>query len=851
MQAGTELLGALRDARRGAGAAAQARAAAALDDLDLKAADSGKEGAALRATAQTLRTAWLGAHDGASLERTSLAAAEFTGLAAEHSALAYDSGADVASLVDETATRLPLALAQINAAESRAVEAVASGTPGQSERNAVAGLLAQAVANFQIAADDRRNAVAANRPLEGELRVADSGFDGAVGQLVAGLDDFARGRSSLQASPAALAAAADAANRAAARAFIARFSLLQRILDERSSALDVQRTSVIMYSAIGLIGTVGILLFLARLLIYRARRHAASERERARALENELALRRAERANVLTDAQFRAIFQRSPLGIATLDAKGEIVERNPRFAEIVGDHALTSSDEIANIVRGEHEIFQDERPLQRCDGDQGWIAVSISPVVVEDASIAAIAMVADVTEKRRLADRLRHQATHDALTALPGRALFVDRVNAALVGRREPMRSTAVMLIDIDRFKLVNDTLGHAAGDRFLIAIGQRLAGAVRPRDLVARFHGDEFAVLLPDVEEYQVSMISERIQHLMRLPLTIDGKRVQGGVSIGIAIARPQDTAQSAKDAAELLREADAALYRAKAGGRGRGVLFDDQVRASFERKTRLANDLREGIPEDQLVLRYQPIVRLDDERPAAYEVLATWQHPELGEITPSEFIPIAEESDAIVAFGSTVLRQACRRLAQWSRTISGAAELTLNVNLSGRQVLDPGLLEDVAAAIQQSGIAPQRIMFEVTENVLLDGDAVIASRLHALKALGFGLCLDDFGIGYSSLRYVHQFPFDMLKIDRSFVSSDDGSLSNEPIVTMLITLAEALGLQLVAEGIEHADQWHRLRALGCALGQGFLFGRGLPDPEATDWLRARSRAPLRLVVR
>jgi predicted signal transduction protein with EAL and GGDEF domain len=368
---------------------------------------------------------------------------------------------------------------------------------------------------------------------------------------------------------------------------------------------------------------------------------------------------------------------------------------------------------------------------------------------------------------------------------------------------------------------------------------------------VVARFHGDEFAILLPDIEQYQVQLIGERIQHLVRTPLTIDGKRIQGGVSIGIALARPQDTGENAKDAAELLREADAALYRAKAAGRGRGVLFNDDVRASFERRTRLANDLREGMPPEQLVLRYQPIVRLDSEKPAAYEVLATWLHPELGAITPSEFIPIAEESDAIVTFGNAVLRQACSRLDAWTRSIPGASELTLNVNLSGRQVLDEALLDDVLSAVKECDLPPQRIMFEVTENVLLDGDPVIAARLHALKGLGFGLCLDDFGIGYSSLRYLHQFPFDMLKIDRSFVSSEDGSLGNEPIVTMLITLAETLGLQLVAEGVEHEGQRQRLRALGCPLGQGYLFGRGLPVPEATEWLRARTRAPLRLVVR
>jgi diguanylate cyclase (GGDEF)-like protein len=848
LQAGVRLLAGLHDARRQPGPAAERRVGAEVAGLERVAADS--EGVALRAESRRLRNAWVAPHDRGALERTGRAGADFMAALAAHSALTFDGRADVANLADESAARLPLALVRLDAAAHRAAGASAAGAVPASERTAVEGLLAEALADLNLASDDRLLAIDANPQLRGELHDVDAAFEHAVSRLVSGLDDFAHAQPSRDTSVSALAAASDAVDRTSRAALAARLFRLERILDARGSELEAQRESVIVYAAIGMIGGVGVLFFLARLLIYRARRHVDQERERALALENRIARERAERARVLTEAQFRAIFERSPLGIATLDRDGNIVECNPRFIAIAGDRVpLVSAQEIAQIANGEVEAFQDERPLTRPDAGDVWIAVSVSPVLIEDSSIAAIAMVEDVTERRQLSDRLHHQATHDALTALPGRALFIERVNTALAGRREPARSTAVMLIDLDRFKLVNDTLGHATGDRFLIAVGQRLLGAVRPRDIVARFHGDEFAILLPDIERHQALMIGERIQRLMRTPLTIDGKRILGGVSVGIALARPHDTAESTKDADELLREADAALYRAKAGGRARGVLFNDEMRASFERRTRLANDLRNGIPEEQLALRYQPIVRLDDERPVAYEVLATWRHPELGEITPSEFIPIAEESDAIVQFGDTVLREACRRLAGWTRTIPGASDVTLNVNLSGRQVLDESLIEDVCAAVREYDLAPERITFEVTENVLLDGDEVTSARLRELKALGFGLCLDDFGIGYSSLRYLHQFPFDVLKIDRSFVSSDDGALSNEPIVTMLITLAEALGLQLVAEGIEHPAQRDRLHALGCVLGQGFLFGRGLSAPEATERMHSRTRVPLRLV--
>ncbi len=850
LRAGFGVLTAVRAARHDPGAAALRRVGTAIDSLE--ATRTPGDSAALRASAQRLQGAWRsGAHDESALEQTEGTVVELMDLAAEDASLTYDSGPEVANLSDEAAARLPLVLARLDAGVFRAAQASAGGGAA-SERNAVGALLADATAAFGISLDDRRLAAQAEPQAAAALHDVDATFDAAVSRVAAGLEDASRGRATRAASPGELALAAGAAERAGQEAFAARLALIEDIFAVRTSALDRRRASVIFYAAVAMIGSVGILFFLARLLLYRTRRHFTEERERARALESDLARQRAERARIITDAQFRAIFERSPLGIATLDREGAIVECNPRFTQIAGDSTpLLSAQEMARVTSGELEAFEDERTLQRSDNSEAWIALSVSPVLVEDASVVAIAVVADATERRQLSERLRHQATHDALTGLPGRSLFVDRVNGALANRREPEHSVAVMLLDLDRFKLVNDSLGHAAGDRFLIAIGQRLAGSVRPRDVVARFHGDEFAILLPDIEQYQVHLICERIQRLMRTPLLIDGKRLQGGVSIGVALARSQDTGETRKDAAELLREADAALYRAKATGRGRAVLFNDDVRASFERRTRLANDLRDGLPEDQLVLRYQPIVRLDDGRPAAYEVLATWRHPELGEITPSEFIPIAEESDAIVSFGDKVLRQACDQLDLWSRTIPGAADLVLNVNLSGRQVLDEGLLDDVLAAVKDCDLAPQRIMFEVTENVLLDGDPVIAERLHALKSLGFGLCLDDFGIGYSSLRYLHQFPFDMLKIDRSFVSSEEESLGNEPIVTMLITLAETLGLQLVAEGVEHAAQRDRLQALGCVLGQGFLFGRGLPVPAATEWLRARTRAPLRLVVR
>jgi diguanylate cyclase (GGDEF)-like protein len=851
LQAGARLLAAVSDARREPGDAADRRVAGAIADLE--AFEAGRGGPALRAASQKLHEAWLGAHDERARELTERAAGELMVLAEEDASFTYDPRADVSNLSDEAAARLPVVLTRLEEAAYRTETAGRSGSAAE-EQSAVAALTADAVTALGIARDERRLAAEANPSVTRALESPDAAFDAAVAKLVAGLSDFSQGRASGASSAGVLRANIEALRRAGDAAFAARTDLLGRIFLERGIELDGQKTSVIFYAAVAMIGSVGILFFLARILLYRTRRHYVEQRERARALESELALQNAERARMLTDAQFRAIFERSPLGIATLDRTGAIVECNPRFIEIAGDRVpLVAAWDMARIVSGELKAYEDERPLERSDGSEVWIAVSVSPVMAEDTSIVAIAMVADATERRLLSDRLRYQATHDALTALPGRELFVDRVDAALANRREPDRSIAVMLLDLDRFKLVNDTLGHAAGDRFLIAVGQRLAGAVRPRDLVARFHGDEFAILLPDIEQFQVLMICERIQRLMRTPLTIDGKRIQGGVSIGIALARPQDTAANAKDAAELLREADAALYRAKAAGRGRGILFNDDVRASFERRTRLANDLREGIPEEHLILRYQPIVRIDDGSPAAYEVLATWNHPELGEITPSEFIPIAEESDAIVVFGATVLRQACRRLEVWSRTIPGASDLMLNVNLSGRQVLDEALIDDVLAAVKECDLPPERIMFEVTENVLLDGDPVIADRLHGLKALGFGLCLDDFGIGYSSLRYLHQFPFDMLKIDRSFVSSEDGALSNEPIVTMLITLAETLGLQLVAEGIEHPAQRQRLHSLGCVLGQGFLFGRGMPIPEATEWLRARARAraPVQYVLR
>jgi diguanylate cyclase (GGDEF)-like protein len=425
--------------------------------------------------------------------------------------------------------------------------------------------------------------------------------------------------------------------------------------------------------------------------------------------------------------------------------------------------------------------------------------------------------------------QLTHQAFHDSLSELPNRALFMDRLEQALAraGRRE--KAVAVLFLDLDNFKVVNDSLGHHAGDQLLVAAAKRLNTCLRRNDTLARFGGDEFTILLEDVRDIkEVTLVAKRIQGALRAPFAIEERTVFTTASIGIAFSTP------GHDVPEiLLRDADLAMYRAKANGRAHYEIFDAGMNAEAMKRLELETDLRNAIQNGELRAYYQPIVELETGRLAGMETLVRWQHPRRGLVSPAEFIPIAEEAGLIVPIGRWVLAEACSQVRAWMDCYPEAFPLTVNVNLSGRQFQHPGLLDEVAQVLRESGVAPHHLKLEVTESVTMHDAAAAIGILQQLKDLGLQLAIDDFGTGYSSLAYLRRFPLDTLKIDYSFVRHLEDEAENLAIIRMIVELAKVLHLNVTAEGIETETQAAALRRLGCDYGQGYYFGRPMPAAE------------------
>jgi diguanylate cyclase (GGDEF)-like protein len=430
-------------------------------------------------------------------------------------------------------------------------------------------------------------------------------------------------------------------------------------------------------------------------------------------------------------------------------------------------------------------------------------------------------------ERRRLLEanqaRLRHEATHDALTGLPNRTYFQERLAATLEhARARPDRVYAVLFVDLDEFKSINDSLGHIAGDALLMAVADRMRATVAADDFIARIGGDEFALLLAHRHDLgQVEDAVETIQDALVAPMLIEGRAVYNTASIGIAVIEPNDERIEG-----VLRNADTAMYHAKALGRGRHAFFDHHMHYEATRRLALTSDLRAAIEAEQFSVEYQPIVRLDDTRVVGFEALVRWHNPATGDVLPGEFIPLAEDVGLVVPIGRYVFVDACRRLAEWRRR-APRLDLRMHVNLSVQEVLEPDLDAFVARNLRRFGLSSDDIVLEITETAVIRSNTLSLGSLARLRATGVHLCIDDFGTGYSSLRYLHQLPFDALKIDRSFVESAEGGLGSAPIVRMLIQLAKAYGIDVVAEGVETARQASELVALECEYAQGFHFYR------------------------
>ena len=444
-------------------------------------------------------------------------------------------------------------------------------------------------------------------------------------------------------------------------------------------------------------------------------------------------------------------------------------------------------------------------------------------------------VLADAIERQAIEDAIRERAVHDPLTGLPNRVLFVDRLEQAIarLDRRGASAMCAILFLDLDQFKLVNDSLGHHVVDELLAATAPRLKQALRASDTVARFGGDEFGVLLEDIAtERDAIETAERIAAIFARPFVLSGSEHFVTTSIGIAIARGGERAD------ELIRDADAAMYRAKDRGRARYEVFDEGMRARAIERLRVENDLRRALERGELRLEYQPVVSLKSFAIVGVEALLRWRHPQRGEISPADFIPIAEETGLIEPIGRWVLEQACRQGAEWYRARPDSAPITISVNLSAVQVNRRSLPDVVAGALRSSGLDPACLSLEITETVMVRDADGLGEVLDALKALGVRLVLDDFGTGYSSLGYLTRLPLDVLKVDRSFVDGLGSDSRDTAITETIIAMSRALSLDVVAEGVETADHVRELSRLGCGLAQGFHFSRAVPPEQITHAL-------------
>ncbi|MFN8574858.1 MAG: EAL domain-containing protein [Gemmatimonadaceae bacterium] len=537
-----------------------------------------------------------------------------------------------------------------------------------------------------------------------------------------------------------------------------------------------------------------------------------------------------------SEARFRTVFERSAVGIAMLDERGRILEANGAFQRFLGHHtsellgrpahAFAMAEEVdaareleENVASATGESAAAELRYVRSDGRTAWGSVTLSRADASP-SVRMIAMVQDVTERKALEAELVHQAFHDPLTGLANRALFRDRVEHALQRGVRAHEEIAVMFLDLDNFKQVNDTLGHGAGDRLLAAVAGRLLNATRGCDTVARLGGDEFAVLLENVRtDADATIVAERIKASLRNPIEFDsGRTVTVTASIGIARA----CADEGSD--ELLRNADVAMYGAKSQARGDYVMFDPSMHAALVDRVSLEGDLAQALARSQLAVAYQPIVGLESGGITGVEALMRWHHPERGTVPPSVFIPIAEETGLIVELGRWVLREACARAAEWNAERPGR-QLTMTVNISESQLTDIALVGDVSNALHDSGLEPRLLVLEFTESVIVQNSELAMERLRQLRALGVRLAIDDFGTRYSSLSHLQKFPVDVLKIDRSFTAGISHDANSAALTKTIIALGNMLTLRTVAEGVETSQQHHRLKELGCGLGQGYLF--------------------------
>ena len=563
-------------------------------------------------------------------------------------------------------------------------------------------------------------------------------------------------------------------------------------------------------------------------------------------------------APALDDGLFRSLYASSPQAGLVLDGAGLVVLANARAerllgcprAELIGraieDFILWGTEPAAPgeagpaDPEGEDQVI--EAHARREDGSELPVRLTVTPVRIEDQEFRSLAIV-DPSEGARRAALREHEASHDPLTGLPNRTLFLDRLEHALARARRSMRPLAVVFLDLDDFKLINDTRGHDVGDLMLVALTPKLASALRPGDTIARFGGDEFVVLCEDLTgEADAIGIATRIAEASSAPVRVGGVEHTITVSAGVALVGDPATASPAG----LLRDADAAMYRAKAGGKGRVAMFDEGMRARLIERVAIESSLRKALDRDELRVFYQPVMSLRDNRIVSVEALLRWQHPHRGLLEPGAFIAVAESSGLIVRIGEWVMEQACLQAVAWQAAAPDAEPIHVSVNVSAQQLIRSDVASSVARVLDVTGLEPGLLDLEITEAMLLRDVDSSASALQNLKRLGVRLVLDDFGTGYSSLSFLKRLTIDALKIDRSFIENLGEEEENGMIIGAVLSMANALDIGVTAEGVETGAQLARLRTHGCDSVQGFLFSRPAPAEKISALIGIRQLGEL-----
>ncbi|MBJ7312254.1 putative bifunctional diguanylate cyclase/phosphodiesterase [Rugamonas sp. CCM 8940] len=552
-----------------------------------------------------------------------------------------------------------------------------------------------------------------------------------------------------------------------------------------------------------------------------------------------------------SEERFRAAFGQAAVGLAELNAEGRWLRANQKLQEIVGyseaellamsfrditpaQEWRADDEQRGRLLAGEIDHYTREKRYRRKDGHTVWVKVTVALMHAGGSDATMIAVIEDIARRKQYEEELRHLASHDPLTGLANRNLMLDRLSQAIAFAHRAARHVAVMFIDLDRFKNINDSLGHDAGDQVIMEVGRRLVRNIREGDTVARVGGDEFVVLLSDVaRDDEVAALAAKMLAALSLPIIVHGQELAPVGSIGISLY-PRDGADSGK----LLKNADAAMYRAKELGRGNFQFYAEEMNARTLDRLKLEGGLRRALQRGEFELYYQPQVELSGGRIVGMEALLRWQPPGGAMVMPAEFIPIAEETGLIVPIGEWVLRQACAQQVAWRE--AGLRDIRVAVNLSARQFKQPDLARLVAQVLAETGCHAECLELEITESVIMERPEEATAMLQTLSDMGVHLSIDDFGTGYSSLTYLKRFPIQSLKIDRSFVADLINDPDDAAIVCAVIALAHTMKLCVIAEGVETQAQLDYLRAQHCDQLQGYYFSRPLPAAQVAELLAA-----------